>query len=286
MNKILNKIYYKSVEKSLSEINSTLAKNLLELKNRKVGIDHTRKISFNKKGIKLTSPYRRHPNTGCRFGRTIAALMYEHNIPNVSGDDIYTLSFEYEFLKAKKGKFLVVTGADIANVYRNALGYKTKITSCMQGGHPSWFNLYTKNPKVSMLIYIVKNELVGRALIWDNNFMDYVYISDNKYYGGFIKYARENNLKFRLSRVCGGKVKLLLPSGEVSREVITLNLNVHFQHFPYLDTIRYVSFAKGTLSTDSSQSEYTLNSEYGAHSGINALNWIRKEGKYILSENQ
>ena len=78
-----------------------------------------------------------------------------------------------------------------------------------------------------------KNELRGRALIWDadngTRFIDRIYTSNKEYDANFYTYCRENNI-------------LLTPSK------VTLENDGDYEFYPYMDLMKYYNPTSGELN--------------------------------------
>ena len=164
--------------------------------------------------------------------------------------------------------FEVVTGSDIAHWYHNRnyfIRSGTLGSSCMAGVPASWLEIYTENPEqVALIIYKSQEDtdkIIGRALLWTLNdgkkFVDRIYTVNDSDVQLFRDYAKENGWYTKYHNSSTTNSQAIAPDGSnVSlRLVVTLNKK-YYDHFPYLDTLKYFTPGSGVLNN--SDGEYTL----------------------------
>lgn len=165
-----------------------------------------------------------------------------------------------------------VKGEDIAFWYdqKNYLSIRGELgNSCMRFERcQSYFGIYTDNPdSVSLIILKNKeNKLMGRALLWKLDYggylLDRCYTILNSDAYIFHRWAREKGYyyvsNYRIMKDGKQKDKLLSVSLDV----------VHFDEYPYLDTLKYLNKTTYKLSNNESGGyDIVLNDEYGEYWG-------------------
>jgi len=163
-----------------------------------------------------------------------------------------------------------VSGEDIRFWYNRENYQSTRGqlgSSCMSGEYcQDFFDIYCENPdRVSMLVLLSKEELlIGRALLWNldsgRRFMDRVYTVLDSDARVFMDHARKNGWLYKFGRheIMDGKKDF--------EGVMTVTLKNHdFSQYPYLDTLKYLSY-RGVLSNVGDSEDKYLNSTDGDYS--------------------
>jgi hypothetical protein len=163
-------------------------------------------------------------------------------------------------------RFDIVKGDDIKKFYnyKSYYGHNDDYDggvlnqSCMKDVNPNYFNIYSENDNVSMLILYDKNghmvdgkyiseKIIGRALLWnavDDNgeqvlFMDRIYVNKDSHFILFEKWAENNNYHRKVYQNYKTKEDLYF-KGKVSSKNISVKLKRnHYNFFPFLDTLAY-----------------------------------------------
>lgn len=204
-------------------------------------------------------------------------------------DFIVKYKSEMKELKEKFKRFEVVTGMDIAYWYlesryesrdKGSLG-----SSCMRHSRcQSYFNIYTQNDEVSMIILKSKddsNKIIGRSLLWkaelvnrpedtddtDIKFMDKIYVNDYSDENFFIKYARAHGYYYKKSQD-SSSTPLMFDGKELTTDesLIKVYVGDGYDRYPYIDTLCYYDEGNGYLSNDDDSSyDYTLNETEGGN---------------------
>lgn len=185
------------------------------------------------------------------------------------------------FTSKKDVEFKIVSGDDILKYYyhenyfnqRGSLG-----NSCMKSNScQEYFDIYTKNPMISMLVMLAPNEkLLGRALLWqigDEKIMDRIYtIQDDTHLHHMTKWATDNGYIYKAHQnwqTCqtfsDGKNKF---EKKLSIKIDSWN----HDSYPYLDSFKWLDVKTGILTNfkpenftlyDSSDDFRTLTSSCG-----------------------
>lgn len=158
--------------------------------------------------------------------------------------------------------FKLVNGDDIHKYYSAKKVFNDKGSlgnSCMEGMSKPVAKLYTKNKDVvSLLVYVdADDKVLGRALVWKLDkstceaqyFMDRVYTNNDSDVNRFLNYARENGWMYRQNMSLGYENCVLLEyNGKDCSGEITVKVSGDLRKYPYLDTLKFLSKDKSTLS--------------------------------------
>lgn len=165
-------------------------------------------------------------------------------------------------------KFEIVKGEDIKYWY-DEKNYASQSgclgSSCMKNVPSNYFDLYSKNKNVSLLILTKssrkfpwitkKKKLIGRALIWNIDFsacdskvfMDRVYTNDISDANKFYRIAKLNGWVYK-HRECAWQYNTLL--GDCSDLPISVKICGNQDKYPYLDTFRWMNSSKSFLASN------------------------------------
>jgi hypothetical protein len=151
-----------------------------------------------------------------------------------------------------------VNGDEIVKWY-NRDNYKIPLGklggSCMATQDcQDFFDIYTKNKNVSLLILKDNEKLFGRALLWKLDdgeyFMDRVYTILEPDEIIFTNYAIKNGYYHR-SNGTNESFKYYLGNEIVENKILTVNLDYSdFIYYPYLDTLKYLDIDGKILSNN------------------------------------
>jgi len=213
-----------------------------------------------------------------------AGVEFTHDELN---DFIVKYKSEMKELKEKFKRFEVVTGKDISYWYLESR-YESKDkgslgSSCMRYSRcQSYFDIYTQNSEVSMVILKSKNDpdkIIGRALLWDAElinkpeetedgnikFMDKIYVNDYSDENFFIKYARAHGFYYKKYQD-SSDTPFMFDGKELSTDesLITVSVGDGYSKYPYIDTLKYYDEGNGILSNDDESTyDYTLQETEG-----------------------
>jgi hypothetical protein len=189
---------------------------------------------------------------------------------------------QVEILRDKFSLFELVKGEDIKYWYlgsRYSSKYHSTLQqSCMRHQQcQSFFDVYVENEeKVSLLILKDEDDedkISGRAIIWKlddgRTFMDRIYYSKAEEVELFKSYASKEGWICKSLQNSDPYSSLQSPDGKIIYEpdeaILIVSLNVSFDEFPYMDTMRYLYMNNGRLSNRDlikPKDLYTLHSDY------------------------
>lgn len=207
-----------------------------------------------------------------RIGRLARAILNSVGV-NYTDFEIETFvnkyKSSYDFYKNELKQFDIVSGNDIAywyNYINYVKGSGTLNNSCMGNVYPEYFNIYTKNKNVRMVILYGDNgditsekytdtKIKGRALLWtceidgeDAVFMDRIYTITDSDVELFKQLARSNNWWYK-------SWQSMDPDEEITNEKktgyfrIKVKLeNYYFDYYPYVDTMCYLKIDEKILT--------------------------------------
>jgi hypothetical protein len=242
-----------SLEKKLNNVNKPYADKLLRfLKSNQIS-DNTSiyAIDYKENDNKtLTAFYKedgKDKSRNYKVGKLLVSLGI--NLSEFKGYEIEDLISHLK--KGTTEDFRLVDGEEILWAY-HCENYDEGETmgSCMRYAEAQkFFGIYTTNPdsvKCLVLINPKNNKVRGRALIWhtdaDEFFMDTIYLTNNEYRNLFNQYAEEHGYK------------------TYTNSTVTLD-NVEFEHYPYMDTFKYLNMDDKTLMTEYDDEESTVKLE-------------------------
>lgn len=183
----------------------------------------------------------------------------------------------------------IVKGDDIKYWYHNE-NYTSSTgslgNSCMRYSNcQDFFDIYTQNDNVSMVIMlddIQQDKINGRALLWklDNSdlyFMDRVYTINDADVNIFIEYAKSNGWIYKAKQNSYGDGEYII-DGEIKEYTLKVTVNSgEYDHYPYMDTMKYYKVRTGLLTNDSSLNhDYMLEDTDG---GNNTCSFCGNEGR-------
>ena len=203
-----------------------------------------------------------------KIGRFVRALLTSAKLPITDTElEQFTNQYKatYDFAKDALKQFDVVKGEDIAYWYNNGAGDRyvdgggSLNNSCMSEVSSDFFDIYTQNPQVSLVILYgdngsiesekyVDTEIKGRALLWDAKldgmdvkFMDRIYTTYDADVELFKQFAEKNGWWYK-------KRQSMEPSedftdGNTIRRSGTIEVKLDgtdFEYYPYCDTICYI----------------------------------------------
>ena len=208
-----------------------------------------------------------------KIGRFVRALLTSAKL-SISDTELeqFTNLYKatYDFAKDALKQFDIVKGDKIAYWYDNnnedryVEGGGSLNNSCMASVDSDYFDIYTQNPQVSLVILYgddgtikdgkyTANEIKGRAILWDckidgqtAKFMDRIYTTVDADVELFKQYAEKEGFWYK-------KRQSMEPSEEVTngsgsrKATIEVKLDdAVFEYYPYCDTICYINSGTGT----------------------------------------
>ena len=172
--------------------------------------------------------------------------------------------------------FDVVNGQDIGHWY-NYLNYRERNgslgSSCMSNVDQNYFDIYMTNTDVCQLLILKSEEddskIVGRALLWTlsdgKKFVDRIYTIQDSDVQLFREYSKEQDWYYKQHNNSSNLARVITKEGDMidlGNMVVIINKGL-YEAYPYLDTLKYFNSKKGTLSNQSSEDSYLLESTDG-----------------------
>jgi len=207
-----------------------------------------------------------------KIGRLVRAILTASKIPFTDSEiEQFTNTYKatYDFAKDALKQFDIVKGDKIAYWYDEenyVSGGGSLNNSCMASVGSDYFDIYTQNPQVSLVILYgeggsiesekyTDSKIKGRAILWDAKldgqpvkFMDRIYTSQDADVELFKQFAEKNGwwFKKRQSMEPGDD----FTDGSSSKKgKIKVNLDdTDFEYYPYCDTICYIDTNTGIAS--------------------------------------
>lgn len=148
-----------------------------------------------------------------------------------------------------EGEFRIVTGEDIRYWYHDRNINKDELRrgaqSCMTHEECQPFlELYTQNENIRMLVFTRRKKLIGRALLWDltdgRTLMDRVY-GRQVMQKVFESYANEQGWIRKVTHTYGDTPYVIGDTPVEDDNFVVALEKTEFRHYPYMDTMRYVS---------------------------------------------
>lgn len=232
-------------------------------------------ISFTPKGKELkysdSGTWSRENRQTGKPGRLIKKLM----VHEYKERDIEIFNNLLKANMISLGEFKLVSGSDITKYYHEDNYYKISGTlgrSCMRYDEcQPYFKLYEDHAK--MLVYFKNDLVMGRAIVWEidgNTYMDRVYTCEDYLEDQFIEYAKLNKWYRRINNSLldtGEDQEWYNPEGEVVCPQLKIELNTHYEYFPYVDSFRYYSESSNTIYSRDFDGSIPLDSTDGSISG-------------------
>ena len=196
-----------------------------------------------------------------RLSQRILSKVDKKYSPQEVEEFVNKFKSKVEISRNKHFLFELVKGDDIAYWYlgdRYVDGNGSLQGSCMRYSEcQSYFDIYTQNEdKVSLLI--LKDEdnsekISGRAIVWKlddgKTFMDRIYYTKEEEVELFKSYAREKGWLYKSKQNMTPNEEIESEEGVSSQIQLKVSLEVDFEYFPYMDTMRYLYYHKpGFLS--------------------------------------
>ena len=207
-----------------------------------------------------------------KIGRLVRAILTASKIPFTDSEiEQFTNQYKatYDFAKDALKQFDIVQGDKIAYWYDEenyVSGGGSLNNSCMASVGSDYFDIYTQNPQVSLVILYgdggsiesekyTDDRIKGRAILWDAKldgqpvkFMDRIYTTQDADVELFKQFAEKNGwwFKKRQSMEPGDD----FTDGNSSKKgTIEVKLDdADFSEYPYCDTICYIDSDTGMAS--------------------------------------
>ncbi len=206
-----------------------------------------------------------------KVGRLARAILSAAKISFTDADiEQFTNQYKatYDFAKDILKQFDIVTGNKIAYWYDEnnyTSGGGTLNNSCMASVDSDYFDIYTQNSQVSLVILYSDNGVIdgdkyksdlikGRAILWDAEingrivkFMDRIYTTQDADVELFKQFAEKNGWYYKRSQSMEPG-ETITNGSESIRVLIKVKLdNFDFEYYPYCDTMCYLNENDGCL---------------------------------------
>ncbi len=206
-----------------------------------------------------------------KVGRLARAILSAAKISFTDADiEQFTNQYKatYDFAKDILKQFDIVTGDRIAYWYDEnnyTSGGGTLNNSCMASVDSDYFDIYTQNSQVSLVILYSDNGVIdgdkyksdlikGRAILWDAEingrivkFMDRIYTTQDADVELFKQFAEKNGWYYKRSQSMEPG-ETITNGSESIRVLIKVKLdNFDFEYYPYCDTMCYLNENDGCL---------------------------------------
>jgi uncharacterized pyridoxamine 5'-phosphate oxidase family protein len=206
-------------------------------------------------------------NNQIKVGRLVRNILISSNISFIESDiEIFINLFKstHDFISNRLSQFKIVSGNDIKKWYDQVnyvSGGGTLNSSCMRHVDSNYFNIYSKNKNVSLIILYsddgrvingkyTSNKIKGRALLWkgkidgiDGYYMDRIYTRNDSDNGLFKELAKKNGYYFNNN------------NGSLTNGNFNVNFKVEiklkksiFDYYPYMDNMCYIDTTKRVVT--------------------------------------
>lgn len=212
---------------------------------------------------KLWTTYR----SGIKVGRLARAILTAAG-ETFTAKDIEDFTNQYkamfDFNSDALNKFEIVKGRDIVKWYKGenyVRGGGSLNNSCMANSKGEFFDIYSRNSQVSMVILYddggtlkdgkyTASKIKGRAILWEDaectevskfQFMDRIYTVNDSDVELFKKFAESKGFWYKKAQSMDYDCTITNGSAEYSPK-ITVNLDhTNFDAYPYVDTMCFIS---------------------------------------------
>lgn len=259
----------------------------------------TRQTVVNKATLDLTTNYNKIWSTNrnnIRIGRLTRSILTSATINfTIKEIEEFTNQFKavYDFNLDATNKFDIMSGEDIAKWYHHekyTQGGGTLNNSCMANVKKEFFDIYTKNPQVKLVILYddegklengkyTSDKIKGRAILWTGatclgiegkiNFMDRIYTSQDSDTDLFKIYAESKGFWYKKDQNMDCECKIT--NGVIEHQAkITLDLDeTNFGFYPYTDTMSFTNLDSNVISNIAKDYHRRLRSTQGGYEDEN-----------------
>lgn len=205
--------------------------------------------------------------SGIKVGRLARAILTAAG-ETFTAKDIEDFTNQYkamfDFNSDALNKFEIVKGRDIVKWYKGqnyVSGGGSLNNSCMASSNGEFFDIYSKNSQVSMVILYddggslkdgkyTARKIKGRAILWEDaecsevgkfQFMDRIYTVNDSDVELFKRFAESKGFWYKKSQNMDYECTITNGSAEYSPTII-VNLDyTNFDAYPYVDTMCFIS---------------------------------------------
>lgn len=230
-------------------------------------------IQFKSKDHPVWSKNRAETSIG-RFINTVWPKKYPVNLSREvlakmdKPNDIESFGNMFKATVEAHSKILKFVKGDEIIHYYNCENYAkqggTLGGSCMNSpSKGKYLKIYVNNPdKLQMLVLYpedVRDKIIGRALVWTldepegRQYMDRIYTANDSDQYLFIEYAKSHGYLYKSSQSYGWDYDII-DGKDGSRKQLALKVqlkpDVHYDYFPYLDTMQFYNPKTGIATND------------------------------------
>ena len=206
-----------------------------------------------------------------KIGRLVRALLRSAKITFTDKDiEDFTNQWKatYDFAKDALKQFDVVKGGKISYWYDESYyvgGGGSLNNSCMASVDSDYFDIYTENPQVSLVILYsddgvidgekyTSKKIKGRAILWDATingqkgmFMDRIYTVQDSDVELFKQFAEKNGWFYKRSQSMEPQERITDGKSSIDARIKVELDEWRFDYYPYCDTMCYINENDGFL---------------------------------------
>jgi len=235
--------------------------------NDRIGVINKVALEPDNENIKIWSTSRNN----IKVGRFVRALLSASNISFTDSDiENFVNQFKatYDFAMDVLKQFKVVKGDDISYWYsesRYQRGNGTMNNSCMADVSSDYFDIYTCNDQVSLLILFddegsiengeyTSDKIKGRAILWEceingvsSILVDRIYTVNDSDVELFKQYATKNGWFYKIYQDYDENTSVTNVETTINNPRIFCKLqDARFDYYPFMDTLPYVNRVNNT----------------------------------------
>ncbi len=241
------------------------------------GVESPKISIMNKAGLQLDKDDAKVWQTSrnnIKIGRLVKALLNAAKVTFTNPElEAFVNQYKatFDFLANILNQFDVVTGKKIAYWYyykHYEDGDGTLNNSCMSEVDPDYFEIYTTNKNVSLVILYddegtigengkyTSTHIKGRAILWnayidgvgDVKFMDRIYTVQDSDVELFKQYAEKNKFWYKTRQSMNQNEKITNGIDVITPHITVKIENGDFDYYPYTDTLSYVDIEKKEMT--------------------------------------
>jgi len=207
--------------------------------------------------------------------RTAGVTVTDKEVEDFTNQWKATYDFASDILK----QFDIVKGYDIAYWYdyeKYVDGGGTLNNSCMAEVDSDYFEIYTSNKQVSLVILYddegtindgkyTSKKIKGRAILWDAEvggkkamFMDRIYTTFDSDVDLFKQYAQKNGWFYKDSQSMTPRENITDGTSTSKPEIIVKVDNADCEYYPYVDTMCFCYTGSNELRNTQDDEDYTM----------------------------
>jgi hypothetical protein len=204
--------------------------------------------------------------TEISVGRLFNAILKAANL-NFTNKEIEKFVNSYkathDIMSNRLSQFKIIKGDDIAywyNIDRYESGGGTLNNSCMAEVDEEYFDIYTQNQQVNLVILHSddsENTIKGRAILWDaeidgskEKFMDRIYTTHDSDVDLFKEFAVKNGFWYKTLQNMDQDCSITDGNTTKNATIKAFLDNTDFDYYPYMDTLSYLDLDNNTASND------------------------------------